>query len=81
MAKFCDEASQAICQKGCASLIATIKEKMQDNKMIKRAVSLLEYLSMLQRNCDLITQGSGVQIINNLLEKYPKDDDIDLSVN
>lgn len=80
LAKFCDEASQSICQKGCASLIATIKEKISDNKLIKRASNLLEYISNLKQNCDLINQSGGISVLNSLLDKYPKDDDIDLSV-
>lgn len=37
MAKFCDEASQAICQKGGASLIQTINTKVSDAKLMKKA--------------------------------------------
>jgi len=37
LAKFCDEASQAICQKGSASLIQTINTKIVDVKLMKKA--------------------------------------------
>ena len=37
LARFCEEASQAICQKGSASLIQTINVKISDVKLMKKA--------------------------------------------
>lgn len=96
LARFCDEASQAICQKGSASLIQTINAKIQDVKLMKKASvhqfpnfflifsflkkALMEYLLYLQRNSDLITQNKGIDALNLLLDKHTKDDEIDLAV-
>ena len=40
----------------------------------------MEYLLYLQRNSDLITQNKGIDALNLLLDKHPKDDEIDLAV-
>lgn len=41
----------------------------------------MENLLNLHNNSDLITQNKGIEALNLLLEKYQKDEEINLSVN
>ena len=80
LARFCEDASEDICQRGASTILQTTNSKINDTKLITKASYLIENLLKIQRNADLIIQNGGIDVLNKVLDKYPKDEEIDLSV-
>jgi hypothetical protein len=80
LARFNEEAAEDICQRGAASILQLTNQNILDSKFCKKAAILIDSLLSVQRNIDLMTQNSVIDVVNLLIQKQPKDDEIILAV-